>query len=310
MEHVACDLCGGADARRVYRVPDTNYGTAGQFDIVQCRGCQLVYLNPRPKPSRYLEIYPQAAYDPFDAHAQTQPPSTPRERARRLTRRLGAGRALDVGCGTGLFLLALRAEGWDCVGVEPSPRASEFARTYLRLDVRSGTIFDVDALESFDLITFWDALEHLPSPRAALLRAHKLLTPRGFLALSLPNWDSIERRVFGAQWIALDAPRHFYHFAPATLRRLLSLCGFEIQSLEARATVLSLASNVLRWSGCWILRRGTPKPASALNDSTRRQLSPQRRAVIRLTHLAMTPLNALFNSIQCGADLVALARKA
>lgn len=311
MEYVACDLCGSVDTRRVYRVRDTNYGTAGEFDIVQCAACRLVYLNPRPDSARHAEIYPEATYDPFGEIDQVhpRPNAMQRARARGLTRIIGTGRVLDVGCGTGLFLQAMRDAGWECRGVEPSPRASEFARTRLQLDVRQGTLFDVDATESFDLITFWDVLEHTPSPRAVLGRAHELLLPRGFVAISLPNWDSIERRIFGAEWIALDAPRHFYHFAPNTLRRLLSACGFEIVSLDARAPVMSLASNVLRWGGRWVLRRGKQKSADALDATTRRTVSPARRALIQLTYLGMTPFNALFNVLGRGADLWVLARK-
>jgi len=310
MERVACDLCESTEARLVYRVRDTNYGTSGEFNIVQCNVCQLVYLNPRPESSRYLEIYPEATYDPFRAlEHKARSNVTQCTRARRLTQMIGTGRVLDVGCGTGLFLQAMRAEGWGCVGVEPSPRASEFARTHLQLDVRQGTIFDVDVAQAFDLITFWDVLEHTPSPRAVLLRAHRLLISRGYLAISLPNWDSIERRIFGAEWIAFDAPRHFYHFAPATMRRQLALCGFQIQLLGARAPVMSLASNLLRWGGRWLVRRGKPKPATALNDPTRRAPSLVRRWLIRLTYFAMTPLNALINLFGRGADLLVIARK-
>lgn len=308
MEHVACDLCGSTDTRLVYRVRDTNYGTPGEFYIVQCKVCQLVYLNPRPEPSRYAEIYPEVIYDPFNEMNHAHPNTTPRGRARRLTRLLGAGRVLDVGCGTGLFLQAMRDEGWECVGIEPSPRASEWARTHRQLDVRQGTIFDVDATESFDLITFWDVLEHTSSPRAVLTRAHQLLVSRGVIALSLPNWDSIERRIFGAAWIALDAPRHFYHFSPHTLRRLLVSCGFQPQSFQARAPVTSLASNVLRWGGYW-LRGGKAKSTDAVNAPTHHTLSYVRRLVIRLTYWGMTPMNALFNVLDRGADLVVLARK-
>jgi len=312
VEYVACDLCGSDETRLVYRVRDTNYGTPGEFHLVQCRTCQLVYLNPRPAPSRYFDIYPETTYDPFDEMNRADEPKpneTHRERARQLTRMVGSGRVLDVGCGTGLFLQAMREEGWSCVGVEPSPRASEFARTRLRLDVRQGTIFDIADTESFDVITFWDALEHTPSPRAALGRVHQLLIPRGIIALSLPNWDSVERRIFGAEWIALDAPRHFYHFSPSTIRRLLASSGFHVQTIQARAPVMSLASNILRWGGRWILRRGKAKGAPALNVPTRRTPSLGRRWMIRATYLGVTPLNALINSIHRGADLMVIARK-
>lgn len=312
MENAICDICGSEDSRLVCRVRDTNYGTPGQFNIVQCQQCQLVYLNPRPEECEYADIYPEIVYDPFAAIQRTgeiTPTHIQQERGRQLTERVTAGRVLDIGCADGLFLKVMRDLGWSCVGIEPNPRASRFAHEHLKSDVRRGTIFDVNEDTSFNLITLWDVLEHTPSPRAVLLHANTLLTPHGMLALSLPNWDSVERLIFRQEWIALDAPRHFYHFTPATIRRLLETCGFHTELLQACAPVLSLASNVLRQGGNWFLRRGAGKSTQDLNIPERRVPSRKHRLLIRLTHLGLSPLNACINLVNHGASLLIFARK-
>lgn len=311
MENLVCDLCGRAESWCVYRVIDTNYGTPGQFSVVQCRHCNLVYLNPRPSQSERATIYPETRYDPFSAIHQTRDLSSNSilwKRARQFTEMRRPGRMLDVGCADGLFLRVMQSYGWECIGVEPNQRMAEFGQRRWRLDVWHGDIFDVNDLESFDLITFWDVLEHTPSPRNALFHARKLLVSHGVLALNVPNWDSLERRIFRERWIAIDAPRHFYHFAPATISRLLQVCGFQVESLDTRAPVLSLASNLLRLAGDIVLRRAT----SFGNPQVLPRIipSPRRRLVIRAVNLGLIPLNAVINLLNRGSDLTILAHKA
>jgi 2-polyprenyl-3-methyl-5-hydroxy-6-metoxy-1,4-benzoquinol methylase len=310
VEYVICDLCGQDDAQLVYTVRDNNYGFPGRFHLVQCRCCGLVYQNPRPDSTEIPSFYPAARYHPFRAihsRAAAAPHPLQQQRARRLSQRIGAGRVLDVGCGSGLFLLAMREQGWRGLGVEPHTAAAQFARTALQLDVHNGDIFLVEEAEAFDLITLWDVLEHTPSPTEVLGHAHYLLKPGGRVALNLPNWDSLERRVFGPGWIALDAPRHFYHFGPKTMMRLMVKCGFTIETLQAQAPVLSLASNVLRWGGYW-LRRGQPKAAREA-ASEPGSLSRRRQRMIQLAHLALRPPNAVANVFNRGAGLTVIAQK-
>jgi 2-polyprenyl-3-methyl-5-hydroxy-6-metoxy-1,4-benzoquinol methylase len=312
LESVVCDLCGRDQSQLIYSVPDTNYGTPGKFSIVQCRICKLVYLNPRPSAAELPAIYPETRYDPFQL-IHTTGPQSPHpiqwSRARQLTQIAGAGRVLDVGCGDGLFLKAMQQLGWTCVGVEPNQNAVEFARTRFELDIRSGEIFAIGAQENFDLITLWDALEHTPSPTAVLLRAAKLLPPTGRIALSVPNWDSFERLIFRERWIALDAPRHLYHFSPRTVTRLLNQCGFEIQKLEASAPVLSLASNLLRLGGDLAFRRGQAKATVASGPATTTEPSLKRKTLIRVIHWLMLLPNSCANLLQRGSSLTILARK-
>jgi len=80
---------------------------------------------------------------------------------------------------------------------------------------------------SFSLITLWHALEHIPSPIEALEVAYKALKPDGVLLIALPNIASFDARVYGADWVAIDAPRHLWHFTPTTLALIASQAEFQ-----------------------------------------------------------------------------------
>jgi 2-polyprenyl-3-methyl-5-hydroxy-6-metoxy-1,4-benzoquinol methylase len=315
LESVVCNLCRQDNVLCVYRVQDTNYGTPGLFSIVKCVQCGLSYLNPRPSPSELSAIYPEDRYHPFsamNAEGETAPAPLLWKRVQRLTTIAGPGRVLDLGCGSGLFLKAMQEVGWYCVGVELNAMAAEFAHYRLGLDVRQGDISQLELPEKFDLVTLWDVLEHTGSPAAVLARVHDLLVPGGLLAISVPNWESLERKLFRERWIALDAPRHFYHFSPVTITHLLQKSGFELQSIRAQAPVLSLASNTLRLLGDFFLRRGRAKALHSPAVSAppvRLQPGSRRQIVIRLVHFGLIPVNGLFNRLNRGATLEVIAQK-
>lgn len=312
MEYVNCNLCGGRNHRRRYQLSDTNYGLAGKFTLVQCRDCELVFLNPRPTKSEIGLYYPESRYHPYKTiHAvgATFPGPTHWRRAHWLTQQKEPAKLLDVGCGNGLFLVAMRGFGWQCVGVEPNEAAGQHARDTLGLKVHIGDVFLLRSAATFDLITLWDVLEHVHSPADVLAHCNRLLKPGGIVALHVPNWDSIERRLFRERWTGLDVPRHLYHFSPRTLRQLLNLSGFRVQTLITQAPVLTLASNVLRWAGDWLYRKGKPKAltAESSNDSSR---SPARRRLVSFVHLLMGPPNAVANLMNRGATIMVVAVKA
>ena len=312
MERVGCDYCGRDDPEPVYAVRDTNYGTPGEFCLVRCRTCGLVYLNPRPTWEAIADFYPVGRYDPFEALKSNVPPSPSamqRQRAAWLSRvQPQRGRVLDVGCSDGRFLAAMRLHGWTCAGVEPVEAAAAYAREALGLNVLTGDLEAWPTTDRASLITLWDVLEHTHSPMAVLRRAHAIMTRPGWLAVSVPNWGSLERRLFGRRWIAIDAPRHLYHFSAGTLRAVLLKAGFEIRQLSATAPVMSLASNVLRAGGDWLWRRGQAPVAAGQEAADRTRPSRLRRGVIGATHTVLQPTNALINSLHLGANLTVLAR--
>jgi SAM-dependent methyltransferase len=142
------------------------------------------------------------------------------------------GRIVDVGCGAGDFLVLMRSSGLDGYGVEINARAVTQARAK-GLSVGAGTLEGQQFEEEFfDAIRFSHVLEHIATPRATLLEAHRILKPGGELIILVPNLDSLLFSTFRQNWFHLDLPRHLFHFTPATISRLLKQCGFSDPTVE------------------------------------------------------------------------------
>jgi 2-polyprenyl-3-methyl-5-hydroxy-6-metoxy-1,4-benzoquinol methylase len=164
------------------------------------------------------------------------------------------GRILDVGCGDARFLLALDPGKWQRTGVDFSGenlRVMGARFPGLRLTcggIQSGELEDSE----FDAITLWHVLEHLPEPEAALRRAAELLSPGGWLFVSLPNLDSLQAAFFRKHWFCFDdVPRHLHHFSPRSLERLLRNAGLTVREhvfFSRRVSFHSLKHSLVHWS--------------------------------------------------------------
>jgi 2-polyprenyl-3-methyl-5-hydroxy-6-metoxy-1,4-benzoquinol methylase len=140
---------------------------------------------------------------------------------------------LDVGCGTGEFLDAMRQYGhWDTLGLDVDERSIAYVREVLKIEAYVGRLGEIAfADDAFDAITMWDTLEHIHNPRAALAECWRILRPGGHLLIRVPSLDSLDARLFGPYWSGLDAPRHLTVFSRKTVKRLLSISGFHVQRL-------------------------------------------------------------------------------
>lgn len=141
--------------------------------------------------------------------------------AGRLARIAPPGTVLDVGAGDGVLLDALRARGRKAIGLE---------RVSTRADVHALDLEELD--ERFAAIVFWHSLEHLPAPSRALRRAAELLLPRGVIVIALPNAGSLQAKVFGDDWLALDLPRHLVHLPADALLARLSALGLQVERVS------------------------------------------------------------------------------
>ncbi len=127
------------------------------------------------------------------------------------------GAILDVGAGTGEFLLVAQLNGWQTIGVEPSDKAKQIARN-------KGVSF-VDTLaqledHSFDVITMWHVLEHVPDLNHQIKELKRLLKPTGSLIIAVPNFKSFDAQYYGKYWAAYDVPIHFWHFSKTAIQKL------------------------------------------------------------------------------------------
>jgi len=98
---------------------------------------------------------------------------------------------------------------------------------------------------SFDVARFSHTLEHLPSPRRALERAHRVLRPEGRLFIEVPNAASLDRRIFGRHWAGWRLPQHLYHFTPETLARLLVCTGFQPVKITCQGRTAFVVESLL-----------------------------------------------------------------
>lgn len=241
-------LCGADRPRQIHLGRDLMLGVPGAFPLNECGRCGLVYLSPRPRdPSPFYGggyvPHRRAVASPF---ARLRAAVQRRQIVGYVRAHAGAGagrRALDVGCATGTFLAALRSDGWDVWGVEPGAAAAEKARARLGPQILHGALESVALpAHSFDMITLWDVIEHLPDPAATLRHIRSLLAPGGAVLIQTPRWGCPESRLFGAAWIGLDPPRHTVVFSGRTLRQMLEACGFAPREVPA------LASSFQNWA--------------------------------------------------------------
>lgn len=242
VEEITCILCRQSKGTYLFEGHDRMHGVEGDFVLMKCEGCGLVWVRPflSPKeldkyyPEGYI-CYPDAIEDDANRLRRKERQFGIEKRVQRVIAKAGqVGKVLDVGCATGIFLNAMRQHGWECYGVEPSAYASEYARNRFGLDVFTGFLEETQYPEAFfDAITMWDVFEHMANPREVFSRVWRYLKPGGVLVVCTPNSSSWERSVFGKYWAGWEVPRHFYIYGQENISRLLKESHFEVQEVSS-----------------------------------------------------------------------------
>lgn len=220
-----CPVCGGLQSEP--------YLTKDGFDLVRCTTCAVIHVHPMPSPEALAAHYQDPAYfegdfsqgyvNYEDVHKALAPHF--RRRLRQLDERFPErGRLLDFGCADGYFLELAQVNGWRIAGVELSEDMARLASARLGVGV-AGSLDDL-AGETFEVITMWEVVEHLPDPVATLGQLFGHLKPGGVLMLSTPNsahWQAVRKP---DAWISYRPPSHLFYFTAPTLEAVLAAAGF------------------------------------------------------------------------------------
>lgn len=271
-EVTSCALCGAAGEPLYEGLRDQWSGAPGSWGFCRCPGCGLVWLNPRPVPEDVPKVYTENYFThqrvaeakrrwswrrklrlgvlaTAFGYEQCDPGRSWRWAGRlaglfpplkmyvgrgiTFLRWLPPGRLLDVGCGNGGFLRAMRELGWEVQGVEPDPESARVAQREQGVPVVVGTLEQAKLREnSVDAITVRHVLEHVADPMALLRECHRVLRPGGQLAVVTPNIESLGHKVFRHSWRALETPRHFYLFNLKTLGLCSERVNLRVRTLR------------------------------------------------------------------------------
>lgn len=232
----SCQVCGSHE--RTLKFDD------GPYQVYTCSECGFVYVSPRLRGQALLDVYnehywksdnpKQRGYADYASEAELYL-KTYRKRMKLVSKWLPErGRVLDVGCAAGYFLRVAQEHGHDVHGVELSEPIAQEAIASLG-DERVFHGFLEDCIKargwedhSFDLVTIWDVIEHVPDPQELLATIRRMIKPGGKLLLETQNVASSFAGKMGKAWHHYKHDEHLYHFNPDTIRRLLGDCGYEV----------------------------------------------------------------------------------
>ena len=221
LDFVNCNLCGIDDTQQLFE--------KNQCNIVKCKRCGLIYINPRLNQNAVKEIYGGNYSAGWLEHKKT---ISKRKRAKKILKRIMKvkknGKFLDVGCSVGYILEAAREKGFEPYGVEISPIAINFAKKELELNVFEGYLEDANFSNNFfDVITMYNLLEHIPNPSGLIQETSKILKPDGVIEIWTPNIGHRLAKRLGSDWPAIMHD-HLYYFNLVTMDKILEKNGLYI----------------------------------------------------------------------------------
>jgi len=229
-----CPICQNNQFETTLETKDYFF-TQEDFQIIQCQKCAFRRTDPIPPGDRISKYYNSENYISHNSEARgiiNRIYSFAQNinfhlKYKAIKNYVPRGTWLDYGAGNGAFISYLKSKKIDALGYEPSREARENSNQILR----DTQLYQLDENE-YDCITMWHVLEHVHQLKALLAEHKKHLTKQGVLIIAVPNIDSYDSKFYGAEWAALDTPRHLWHFNENDLKTLLAQQGFQLESTK------------------------------------------------------------------------------
>ena len=238
--------------------------------IYKCPNCKLVQLLPRVSDSLITDSYASSNSENFHNPSIYRIKSFKRAMSKLKKISLSdISTVCDIGCASGEFLSSISDKVETCIGIEPNKNLGEIARSDFGLEIFTGTLTTFNSQTKFDLVTMWDVLEHVVSPKATLKKLNDLFIEiklnetrdkqaieekrKKYLILNLPMIDTLPARLLGSFWpFYLEV--HIYYFTLQTIKLYTQELGFELieqkrywQTLPLRYLMRRYTASSLNW---------------------------------------------------------------
>lgn len=244
------------------------------YRMRRCGACDLVFADPCVNPGA-------AFYEAVGDYSERVEPGkgVPIQPSQRLflDREPLGETLLDVGCGTGEVLTAARERGYSVAGIEFNEKFVEFCRTERGLDVQPLTPGELATTgRRFDVVSFFETLEH-NHPGEFASDVKKLLAPRGWIALSVPNRERTYETIREGD----DPPHHLCRWTRSSLRKFLDSQGFDVLELEAPVDRQNLAFQLREMTSLGLARKAVSDPAALVKPSAAPAATSLKDAALR-----------------------------
>jgi 2-polyprenyl-3-methyl-5-hydroxy-6-metoxy-1,4-benzoquinol methylase len=258
---VTCPICGSGRLADLLIAPDRFHLRKEKYRLVRCQSCSGVWQDNPPSPAEMGQHYTEDYHNAIVAAGEGAASDRWKDQVKTISRYKSGGALLDMGCSSGGFLSTMKGTAWDLYGTEMEESTAERARTSTGAKVFVGDAVEAPFLpSSFDVITCFDVLEHVYSPRQFLAKSLEWLKPSGIFYAMMPNIASWEARLFGSYWFGLELPRHISHFSPRSLGCLMAEIGFEAVSVKTPPVSYVELSSGYVCSSVFEKLGGTPTP--------------------------------------------------
>ena len=236
-EKVNCDYCHREKTTRI-RSYERRLRLPGDYAVVRCDRCGLVFMDPRPEEAVLAQVYAGQYYEAYQMKAETDKRianefRSSLESARQLGYR--SGRVLDAGAGVGGFLKVFKEAGFEVYGTEISPREIQEAKQLYQVDIWNREVLDIEGYDGyFDIVHANHFLEHVRYPGRYFAKINALLKDKGLFIFEVPNefnnCSNNFRRLFrrDTKYAVYPSLHHLYFYSKSILERYLLANNFEI----------------------------------------------------------------------------------
>lgn len=242
-----CTVCKSSDFKKKfefkyssnYVLKKLNITKTPKTKILLCKRCGHYFAQPQIHNKLVAKYYTELNSEFYDVYNLPKKDPLFKEHAsiRKLVKeKTTNGKILEIGCGYGFLINGFEPEKWDRFAVEPSPHAANFVQENYKINIQNIT-FENTVFENnfFDVIMFFDVIEHLHDPQLFFNKLSEIIKPGGFIYIGTGSIRSLNARISGKNWAYFGSWEHISFFSKKSIRFLLNTNDFKLIKIVKRS---------------------------------------------------------------------------